>query len=110
MNAREAKLSLKDFNKWFNFFDGGREASKKELKTCEKFENGKWSYIDGTEWWAYSQNDGLTGTDETKIVWNNDGTGWHDWLTGEDPQGVICQQCQGKCYDKVIDIFFVIKI
>ena len=43
MNARETKLSLKDFNEYFNFFSGGREASKNELKTCEKFENGIWS-------------------------------------------------------------------
>ena len=57
--------------------------------------NGKWSYIDTTEWWAYSQNDGLEGISETKIVWNDDGTGWHDWGTGDDLHGVICQQCQG---------------
>ena len=87
--------------------------SVKDRVTCKAYigatsdGNGKWSYIDGTEWWAYSQNDGLAGIGETKIVWNDDGTGWHDWKTGEDPQGVICQQCQGKCYDKVIDIFLV---
>ena len=59
--------------------------------------NGKWSYIDTTEWWAYSQNDGLEGIRETKIVWDNGGTppGWHDWGTGDDLHGVICQQCQG---------------
>ena len=57
--------------------------------------NGHWSYIDGTEWWAYSQNDGLEGKGETKIVWNDDGTGWHDWGTGDATHGVICQQCQG---------------
>ena len=90
--------------------------SVKDRITCKAYigatsdGNGKWSYIDGTEWWAYSQNDGLAGIDETKIVWNDDGTGWHDWKTGEDPQGVICQQCQGKCYDKVIDIFLVTNI
>ena len=32
-----------DFNKWYNLLCGGCDASKNELKTYEKFENGKWS-------------------------------------------------------------------
>ena len=89
--------------------------SVKDRKTCSAYigatsgGNGHQSYIDGTEWWQYSKNDGLTGVRETKIVWAGDGR-WHDWHTGDALHGVICQQCQGNCYDKVIDIFLVSKI
>ena len=64
--------------------------------------NGNWRYIDGTEWWAYSKNDGLVGIDETKIVWRDDGTGWHDWKTGDALNGVICEQySRGNAPDKM---------
>ena len=81
--------------------------SVKDRLTCKAYigatsdGNGHWSYVDGTEWWQYSQNDGLAGVFESKIVWTNDRndlfSGWHDWQNGEDLQGVICQQCQGNC-------------
>ena len=87
--------------------------SVKDRITCKAYigatsdGNGHWRYIDGTEWWPNSQIYGLAGVHETKIVWNDDGTGWHDWGTGDALQGVICQKCLGKCYDKVIDVLLV---
>ena len=54
--------------------------SVKDHVTCKAYigatsdGNGGWSYIDNTEWWAYSQNDGLAGIHEDKIVWSDDGT------------------------------------
>ena len=57
---------------------------------------GNWSYIDGSEWWAYSKNDNLAGVRETKIVMDClKGCEWHDWGTGDELLGVICQQCPG---------------
>ena len=58
--------------------------------------NGNWEWLDGSDWWLYSQNDGLRGVHETKAVWWGGDGKWHDWRHGEVLHGVICQRPSGK--------------
>merc|ERR1711953_538652 len=51
----------------------------------------QWNWNDGSAWWQYSVNDGLDGISSTRLVWKNDGTGWHDWGHGGIGLGVICK-------------------
>jgi len=56
---------------------------------------GNWKWLDGSKWWAYSNNDGLEGTRETCLVWRAVDNKWNDWGTGDDLVGVICQNQGG---------------
>jgi hypothetical protein len=52
---------------------------------------GTWSWNDGSPWdYVSPQNDGLTGTGETKIAFQTNGE-WHDWGTGSSTHGVVCK-------------------
>ena len=53
--------------------------------------NGNWEWVDGSPWWAYTNNDGLTGTTETKIMWTPIDHKWIDLGTGAEKLGVICK-------------------
>ena len=55
---------------------------------------GNWRYVDGSNWWSYSNNDGLAGTSETKLAVGTNGR-WNDWGTGDSLLGVVCQ-CKGR--------------
>ena len=56
---------------------------------------GNWKWLDGSKWWAYSNNDGLEGTRETCLVWRAVDNKWNDWGTGDDLVGVICKNQGG---------------
>jgi len=56
---------------------------------------GNWKWLDGSKWWAYSNNDGLSGTRETCLVWRAVDNKWNDWGTGDDLVGVICMNQGG---------------
>jgi len=53
--------------------------------------NGNWRWNDASPWWAYTNNDGLLGTTETKIVWRASDNKWNDWGKGDELAGVICK-------------------
>ena len=53
--------------------------------------NGNWVWIDNSPWWYYSNNDGLYGVFETKIVWRKSDDKWNDWGRGKDLKGVVCK-------------------
>ena len=53
--------------------------------------NGNWEWIDGSPWWAHTNNDGLAGTTETKIIWTPIDHKWNDFGTGAVTVGVICK-------------------
>lgn len=83
------------------------------VSNCEGAD-GVWQWHDGSDWWAYDQNNGLSNKDENLVAWHTDGM-WHNFgtyssvayktdetwtrnvLDGSDSLGVVCKVPKQGC-------------